>query len=105
MTRNTAREIFVKKFLEPNPFLKDAVRALPAVRKDNYARARLVFPDADEVVTRPRSGSWGTDRSRVAILSSGGKESLLSHALIQEHRRRAAFDLRQRVRQALVHRA
>ena len=32
MAENTAREIYVKKFLEPNPFLIDAYTRLPAVK-------------------------------------------------------------------------
>jgi hypothetical protein len=43
MLANTAREIFVKKLLEPNPFLTDAVKNLPPVRRKNYARAQLIF--------------------------------------------------------------
>ena len=41
---NTAREIYVKKFLEPNPFLTGAAAELPVVKKQKYLRARLVFP-------------------------------------------------------------
>jgi len=39
MARNTAREIFVKKFLEPNPFLQGPAAELPPIRRDTYLRA------------------------------------------------------------------
>ena len=85
MARNTAREILVKKFLEPNPFLLPQVTGLPAVRRESYLRARLVFPDAPlERRTRRARLLWATDSRRHAVLSSGGKDSLLSFGLLRE---------------------
>ncbi len=90
MAENTAREIYVKKFLQPNPFLTGAAASLPAVRRDAYLRARLVFPDADAPAAgrRPAGGpdgrSWASDPARAAVLSSGGKDSLLSYGLLGE---------------------
>jgi creatinine amidohydrolase/Fe(II)-dependent formamide hydrolase-like protein/7-cyano-7-deazaguanine synthase in queuosine biosynthesis len=80
--RNTAREIYVKKLLEPNPFLRGPVASLPLVRRRDYLRARLSFPD-------PPAGSggcapWATSRERHAVLSSGGKDSLLAFGLLRE---------------------
>ena len=83
MARNTAREIFVKKFLEPNPFLTEAVRNLPPVKRDSYLQARLSFPDPP-MPTSGREAAPAVNRSRVAVLSSGGKESLLSYSLLNE---------------------
>lgn len=82
MARNTAREIYVKKFLEPNPFLVGPARGLPAVRRPSFLRARLVFPGPRprEIEARP----WAAGRAAEAVLSSGGKESLLSFALLIE---------------------
>ena len=34
MAENTARDIYVKKFLEPNPFLQEPVTGLTAQKKD-----------------------------------------------------------------------
>ncbi len=80
MAANTAREIFVKKFLEPNPFLLPEAAGIPAEKRDSYLQARLVFPD-DEC--KGFTG-WETSRAGHAILSSGGKESLLSFGLLSE---------------------
>ena len=90
MAENTAREVFVKKFLEPNSFLLQEVRELPAVELRRYSQAELVF-DKDST-TRPssrgratsRAESWGQQADRIAVLSSGGKESLLSDSLLRE---------------------
>ncbi len=90
MAANTAREIFVKKFLEPNPFLLKQVATLPPVRHESYLRARLLFPD-EQGLTPAKVGShchgaahWRVDLSKHAVLSSGGKDSLLSFGLLKE---------------------
>ncbi|MEX1309997.1 MAG: creatininase family protein, partial [Candidatus Sulfomarinibacteraceae bacterium] len=80
MAANTAREIYVKKFLEENPFLIPPATDIEVEKRESYLRAELVFPDA----VPPASPAWSTDPGRVAILSSGGKESLLSHGLLTE---------------------
>ena len=83
MAENTAREIYVKKFLEPNEFLRGEAAALSAVRLDSYLHARLEFPDSKE----NRGVSWTPEesvRDRVAVSSSGGKDSLLSFGLLRE---------------------
>lgn len=84
MAENTAREIYVKKFLEPNPFLMGDPAHLPAVKKDAYLRAEIQFSGSD--FRRPKIPwrFWPTDRNRHAILSSGGKDSLLSFGLLDE---------------------
>jgi creatinine amidohydrolase/Fe(II)-dependent formamide hydrolase-like protein len=84
MAENTAREIYVKKLLEPNPFLRGAAASLPAVRLPSYLRARLLFPDAGPSASGPRSGAWTAHAGRAAVLSSGGKDSLLSYGLLRE---------------------
>jgi creatinine amidohydrolase/Fe(II)-dependent formamide hydrolase-like protein len=86
MAKNTAREIYVKKFLEPNPFLIGEAARLPVVKRESYLQARLVFADDEaERAQAPRNlPDWVTDRSRHAILASGGKDSLLSYGLLTE---------------------
>lgn len=79
MAENTAREIYVKKFLEPNPFLVGEAAELPVVRRESYLRATLEFPDeaCDD-------SAWPADRDGFSVLSSGGKDSLLSYGLLDE---------------------
>ncbi len=97
---NTAREIYVKKFLQPNPFLIGPVASLPVVKKDDYVRAEIIFSSergSEESVRRANTLSdenaeqktiaakkWDVDPSRYAVLSSGGKDSLLSFGLLHE---------------------
>ena len=47
MAENTAREIYVKKFLEPNPFILEEAAELLPVKREKYLRAELVFPDKE----------------------------------------------------------
>jgi creatinine amidohydrolase/Fe(II)-dependent formamide hydrolase-like protein len=89
MARNTAREIYVKKFLEPNPFLRGAAAELPTLKKETYLGANLLFQEEDAPLNAsppsnaPEENREGT-ASRYAILSSGGKDSLLSFGLLNE---------------------
>jgi uncharacterized NAD-dependent epimerase/dehydratase family protein len=80
MLRNTAREIYVKKFLEKNPFLISGFIPLQPEQKSSYVQAELIFPDPMPVVSEP----WKVDRNRCVVLSSGGKESLLTFGLMDE---------------------
>jgi creatinine amidohydrolase/Fe(II)-dependent formamide hydrolase-like protein len=87
MAANTAREIYVKKFLEPNPFLVGPAAGLPVVRRRSYLRAKLRFSDfetADAADSPDKSAEWQQHPSRIAVLSSGGKDSLLSYGLLDE---------------------
>jgi hypothetical protein len=87
MAENTAREIAVKKFLEPNPFLQGPAAHLPLIKRKRYCRAQIEF--GNPVPRANESGGtsarcWGADTARYAILSSGGKESLLTQGLLRE---------------------
>ena len=90
MAKNTAREIFVKKFLEPNPFLIGTVTELPPKKLRTYLRAKISFPDtysgaeSESLKKEDRIDSWNVENLRHAVLSSGGKDSLLSFALLKE---------------------
>ncbi len=79
MAANTAREIYVNKILRPNPFLRPPATEIPVVLRPSYARAELVFPD-----TAPAQPPAGGAADGWAVLSSGGKESLLSFGLLEE---------------------
>jgi creatinine amidohydrolase/Fe(II)-dependent formamide hydrolase-like protein/7-cyano-7-deazaguanine synthase in queuosine biosynthesis len=77
---HTAREIYVDKFLVANPFLTGPAASLPAVRLETYLQAKLLFPDEEGKAVAP----WDTSPDRAAVLSSGGKDSLLSYGLLHE---------------------
>jgi creatinine amidohydrolase/Fe(II)-dependent formamide hydrolase-like protein len=81
MAENTAREIYVKKFVEPNPFLIGDAVGLPAAKRQAYLQAKLVFPAKRRV---NHLQPWDTDPNRHCVLSSGGKDSLLSFGLLDE---------------------
>jgi hypothetical protein len=81
MAENTAKEIYVKKFLEPNPFLIGKAACLPVVKQKSYLRSEIIF-DSQKIKTEKIK--WDVDQSRYAVLSSGGKDSLLSFGLLDE---------------------
>ena len=81
MIENTAIEIAVKKFLEPNPFLKIDTSNLEFDPGKSFCQADLSFPDAFE--SRSYTPAM-PETSMHGILSSGGKESLLSFGVLNE---------------------
>ncbi len=84
MAENTAREIYVKKFLEPNPFLVGPAAALTPEKRQKYLRAKLHFPEALRNKTKSAWQLWSTHADKHCVLSSGGKDSLLSYGLLNE---------------------
>jgi creatinine amidohydrolase/Fe(II)-dependent formamide hydrolase-like protein len=91
MAENTAREILVNKLLLPNPFLRTPALGLPASRRERYLRARLSFPDAvDAIGGMPRRAAGAAAPAVAgavaghAVLSSGGKDSLLAFGMLEE---------------------
>ncbi len=76
--RNTAREIYAHKIAARNPFLDPEVTSPPFVAKRDYLQAKIVA-DMARPVTHPPGGS-----QRHGVLSSGGKESLLTYGLLRE---------------------
>jgi creatinine amidohydrolase/Fe(II)-dependent formamide hydrolase-like protein/7-cyano-7-deazaguanine synthase in queuosine biosynthesis len=83
MIENTSREIYVKKFLEPNPFLNNNVKNLPAQKQTQYTNAIVKFVSTN--TTKKVSWElWHTYNKKHAVLSSGGKDSLLTYGLLDE---------------------
>ncbi len=79
---HTAREVFAVKFVDDNPFLSEHVRTLPTERRDSWLRARILF-DGD--APKPATIPWPPpDPGKHAVLSSGGKDSLLSYGMLRE---------------------
>jgi len=81
---NTAKEIYVKKFLEPNPFLIDKFQNMQTIKLKSYLRAELEFQESDQEPVKTKWEFWNTDRQKHCVLSSGGKDSLLTYGLINE---------------------
>lgn len=89
MMINTCREIYVKKFLEPNIFLQGEAAKLPVVKSKSYLRAEIIFPDEPRLSLSEKKNiesgyQWVVNPSLHAVLSSGGKDSLLSFGLLRE---------------------
>lgn len=79
----TAREILVKKFLEPNEFLKNFSISIRPAESKKILSCDLKFSRID---IKQRSGwkLWSMDRHQHAVMSSGGKDSLLTFGLLRE---------------------
>ena len=84
MIENTSREILTNKLLIDNPFLTEQYRGLKAEKQDRYTRAEIVFTSELPTETHGHFNALQPDLNKYAILSSGGKDSLLSYGLIQE---------------------
>ncbi|MDY7032547.1 MAG: creatininase family protein, partial [Thermodesulfobacteriota bacterium] len=82
MASNTAREIFVKKICVQNPFLRGPVTELIPVKLDTYLQSELIFSEALHLPDKTDAPDM--DITQHAVLSSGGKESLLSFGLVRE---------------------
>ena len=89
MMENTSREIFVNKFLFHNEFLTEDYRHLEAKKQKRYTAARITFKNTDYENSKLKWGFRETSRDNYTILSSGGKDSLLSYGLIREMGRQA----------------
>ncbi len=83
MMENTSREIYVNKLLLPNPFLNGDFKDLPLIKQKRYTRADIQF-EIPGSVKKVKWEYWETDKLKHCILSSGGKDSLLSYGLINE---------------------
>ena len=86
MADNTATEIYVKRFLEDNPFIIGKAASLPAIKRPSYLRSRLSFPQglSKGFANYSRDRERHPDPSRHAVLSSGGKDSLLTFGILAE---------------------
>ena len=84
MAENTAREIYVNKILSPNPFLKGDAARMPPEKKDKYCRATIKFVKAPSTAPKTTWNLWSSEKHRHCILSSGGKDSLLTYGLLDE---------------------
>jgi len=84
MLENTSREIMVMKFYRPNPFLLPTVNNLPVQQQKRYTQAKVEFINTRFEQSVLPQEEWGTDHNKCCVLSSGGKDSLLSYAMLKE---------------------
>jgi creatinine amidohydrolase/Fe(II)-dependent formamide hydrolase-like protein len=84
MIENTSREIYVNKILKDNPFITGNLQNFPVYHAKRYTRASLIFKNPEEKRPRVPWKFWQVDNNRHAILSSGGKDSLLTYGLLHE---------------------
>ena len=84
MIENTSTEILVNKLLVENIFLKPPFDTLQAQKRAKYTAARVNFINTRFSSFKVKKADVGTDKNRYAILSSGGKESLLTYGILKE---------------------
>ncbi|MDW7690204.1 hypothetical protein R9C00_24430 [Flammeovirgaceae bacterium SG7u.111] len=84
MVENTSREIYINKFLSPNEFLKPPFDKLEAKQIERYTAAKLVFENTLFPHLKLTKMQASPAADKFAILSSGGKDSLLTYGLVKE---------------------
>ena len=84
MMENTSREIVVNKFLVKNEFLKPPFDNLTIQKLERYTAADLNFVNTCFANLKLNKERAVTDKNQYAILSSGGKDSLLTYGIIKE---------------------
>lgn len=84
MMENTSREILTNKLLIDNEFIKPSYRSLLPEKQKRYTRSEVVFSNSQYSSMKVSRDPWQTRRDRYAILSSGGKDSLLTYGIIRE---------------------
>ncbi len=85
MAENTAKEIYIKKFMEENPFLTGEASRLIFEKEKNYLKTQFEFIPSNSAGSGVPWKLWAADAEKLAVLSSGGKDSLLSYALLNEN--------------------
>jgi hypothetical protein len=84
MMENTSREILTNKLLIKNEFLKPPFDSLKPEKRKKYTQAKLVFKNTQFSNLTIENEAIETDFNKYAILSSGGKDSLLTYGIIKE---------------------
>lgn len=84
MIENTSREIITNKLLVKNEFLKSPYDTLKIDKRVKYTNAKIIFKTPTVVEKGRGERASGFDPNKFAILSSGGKDSLLTYGIIKE---------------------
>ncbi len=83
MTENTSREIYVNKLLQPNQFLLPPYNQVETVRRKTYTLAQIRFENTGFTKITQSRPFLPAEPQNFLILSSGGKDSLLSYGIIR----------------------
>ena len=84
MMENTSKEVLVKKIYEHNPFLLSGAIGLPVMQLKRYTQAKLNFINSAFKNNQLDWVFWELSTDKHCVLSSGGKDSLLSYGLLNE---------------------
>lgn len=84
MMENTSREILVNKFYSPNEFLIPPFDQLTVEHPKKFTAAAIGFESGKYAGMKLRDVQDTTNKHAYAILSSGGKDSLLTYGLVRE---------------------
>jgi len=84
MIENTSREILVNKFFHKNEFLKPPFDSVQPEKMERYTAAKIEFVNSNFSQLKLEKKFAETDTNAYGILSSGGKDSLLTYGIIKE---------------------
>lgn len=84
MMENTSREILVLKFYSKNEFLKPPFDNLEHEKRPAYTAAKLTFRNTAYQTLAIEKANLSPSENEYVILSSGGKDSLLTYGIIKE---------------------
>jgi hypothetical protein len=84
MMENTSREILTNKLLIKNEFLKAPYDTLKVFGRERYTQAAVEFRNTQFQDLKLTHEKPHADQNKYAILSSGGKDSLLTYGIIKE---------------------
>jgi creatinine amidohydrolase/Fe(II)-dependent formamide hydrolase-like protein len=84
MTENTSREIYVNKLITPNEFLLNEFCGVKVEKLKKYSAAEFEFTNTRFPGIAHTWKSSDISKDDFVILSSGGKDSLLSYGLVKE---------------------
>jgi len=84
MMDNTSREIYVNKFLVPNEYLIAPYKQFKTEKQKRYTNAKVSFVNSGYSEQILKWTYKDTMKERFVLLSSGGKDSLLSYGLLTE---------------------
>ena len=84
MMEITSREILINKLLRENVFLKKEFKLNIPAKQTKYTVAELLFTNSLKAFPKFSWNYWTVYKNKYTILSSGGKDSLLTYGLLKE---------------------